>query len=62
MVLLEQTPDLLLLFPSQFQFLRQAGKFLSDRLRPMDTLELLQRRGVLFLIVLSYGRKVHCYR
>jgi len=42
-VLVEQRPDLLLLFRSQLQIFRQASKFLVDRLRCMDVLKLLTR-------------------
>lgn len=37
----KQRPDLLLLFRSQFQIFSEACKFLVDRLRCMDTLQLL---------------------
>jgi hypothetical protein len=43
MVLLEQRPDLLLLFRSQLQIFRKLSKFLVDRLRRMDMLKLLTR-------------------
>jgi hypothetical protein len=58
-VLLKQRPDLLLLFRSQLQIFRKACKFLVDRLRRMDMLKLLSRRGLLDPIVLSYGRTGH---
>jgi hypothetical protein len=53
MVLLKQRLDLLLLFRSQLQIFRKASKFLVDRLRRMDMLKLLTRRGLLYPIVLS---------
>ena len=56
MVLHEQRPDLLPLFRSQLQIFRKHSKFLVDRLRCMDMLKLLTRRGLLYPIVLSYGR------
>ena len=56
MVLLKQRTDLPLLFRSQCQILREAGKFLVDRSRCMDMLKLLTRRGLRCLIVLSRGR------
>jgi hypothetical protein len=58
-VLLKQRPDLLLLFRSQLQIFRKARKFLVDRLRRMDMLKLLTRRGLLDPIVLSYGKTGH---
>jgi hypothetical protein len=61
-VLVEQRPDLLLLFRSQLQILRKVSKFLIDRLRRVDTLKLLTRCGLFFPIVLSYGRTGHCER
>jgi hypothetical protein len=54
-VLLKQRPHLLLLFRSQLQIFRKASKFLVDRLRCMDMLKLLARRGLLYPIVLSYA-------
>ena len=42
-VLIEQRPDLLLLFRCQFQIFRKASEFLVDRLRRMDLLKLLTR-------------------
>jgi hypothetical protein len=59
LVLLKQRPDLLPLFRSQLQIFRKASKFLVDRLRRMDMLKLLTRRGLLYRIVLSYGRTGH---
>jgi hypothetical protein len=59
MVLLKQRPDLLLLFVSQLQISRKLSKFLVDRLRRMDTLKLLTRRGLIFPTVLSCGWKGH---
>ncbi len=59
MVLLKQRTDLPLLFRSQCQILREAGKFLVDRSRCMDMLKLLTRRGLRCLIVLSRGRSGH---
>ena len=59
MVLLKQRPDLLLLFPTQLQIFRKASKFLVDRLRRMNMLKLLTRRGLLSPILLSYGRTGH---
>jgi hypothetical protein len=62
-VRVKQRPDLLLLFRSQLQIFREPGKFLVDRLRRMDLLKLLTRRGlgplVLRTIVLSYERTSH---
>ena len=46
-VLLKQRPDLLLLFRSQLQIFRKTSQLLVDRLRPMDVLQLLTRRGML---------------
>jgi hypothetical protein len=43
MVLMKQTPDLLLLLRSQLQIFREARQFLVDRLRRMDLLKLLAR-------------------
>jgi hypothetical protein len=43
MVLLKHRPDPLLLFRSQLQIFRKAGKFLIDRLRRMDLPKLLTR-------------------
>ena len=40
-MVLKQRPDLLLLFRSQFQIFGKASKFLVDRLRRMDMLQLL---------------------
>jgi hypothetical protein len=54
-VLVEQRPDLLLLFGSQLQIFRQSSKFLVDRSRPMDVLKLLTSRGLLGPISLSHG-------
>ena len=59
MVLLKQRPDLLLLFPSQLQIFRKLSKFLVDRLRRMEMLKLLTCCGLLYPIVLSYGRTGH---
>jgi hypothetical protein len=42
-VILKQRPDLLPLLRSQLQILRKPSKFLVDRLRRMDMLELLTR-------------------
>ncbi len=42
-VLVEQRPDLLLLFRGQLQIFRKASEFLIDRLRRMDLLKLLTR-------------------
>ena len=42
-VLIEQRPDLLLLFRCQFQIFRKASEFLVDRLRRMDLLKSLTR-------------------
>ena len=53
LVLLEQRPDLLLLFRSQLQVFCKVSKLLVDRLRCMDMLKLLTRRGLLCRIVLS---------
>ena len=58
-VLLKQRPDLLLLFRSQLQIFRKASKFLVDRLRRMNILKLLTRRGLLYRGVLGYGRSGH---
>src|SRR5258705_1645880 len=55
MVLIKQRPDLLLLFRSQFEVFRKVSKFLVDRLRRVDVLKLLTRRGLLCPVVLSYG-------
>ena len=55
-VLLEQGPDLLLLFRSQLQVLCKVSKLLVDRLRCMDMLKLLARRRLFCPVVLSYGR------
>ena len=52
-VLIEQRPDLLLLFRRQLQIFRKSSKFLVDRLRRMDLLKLLARWGLLDPIVLS---------
>jgi hypothetical protein len=59
MVLLKQRTDLPLLFRSQCQIFREAGQLLVDRLRCMDMLKLLTRRGLRCLIVLSCGRSGH---
>jgi hypothetical protein len=59
MVLFKKRPDLLLLFRSQFEIFREAGKFLVNRLRRMDILKLLARRGLLPHILLGYGRPGH---
>jgi hypothetical protein len=42
-VLLKQSPDLLLFFRSQLQIFRKVSEFLLDRLRRMDMLKLLTR-------------------
>jgi len=55
-VLIEQRPDLLLLFRRQLQIFRKSSKFLVDRLRRMDLLKLLARWGLLDSIVLSYNK------
>src|SRR3984885_13746251 len=55
-VLLKQRPDLLLLLRSQLQVLCKVSKLLVDRLRCVDMLQLLTRRGLLCPVVLSYGR------
>jgi hypothetical protein len=52
-VLLKKRPDLLLLFLGQPQIFRKASKFLVDRLRRVDTLELLTGRGLLRPAVLT---------
>src|SRR6202167_5272978 len=54
-VLLEQRPDLLLLLRSQLQVFCKVSKLLVDRLRCMDMLKLLTRRGLFCPVVLSYG-------
>jgi hypothetical protein len=59
MVLLKESPDLLLLFRSQLQISRQTSKLLVNRLWCMDMLKLLARWGLLYPIVLSYGRTDH---
>ena|GEM_PF-5359991 len=58
-VLLKKRPNLALLFRSQLQIFRKASKFLVDRLRRVDMLQLLTRRGLLFSI-LGYGKTGHC--
>jgi len=58
-VCVKQRPDLLLLFRSQLQIFRKPGKFLVDRLRRMDLLQLLTRRGLLCPLVLSYASTSH---
>lgn len=55
-VLLKQNSDLVLLWLSQLQILCQSSQLLVDRLRRMDMLKLLTRRGLLYFTVLSYGR------
>ena len=59
MVLLKHRTDLPLLFRSQWQIFREAGRLLVDRSRCMDMLNLLPRRGLRCLIVLSSGRSGH---
>ncbi len=44
---------------SQLQIFRKASKFLVDRLRRMNILKLLTRRGLLYRGVLGYGRSGH---
>lgn len=51
-MVLKQRPNLLLLFRSQFQIFGKASKFLVDRLRSMDMLQLLTCWGLLRCIVL----------
>jgi hypothetical protein len=66
-VLVQQRPDLLLLFRSQLQIFRKPSKLLVDRLRRMDMLKLLTRGGLLTPLVsstvlstvLSYGSTAH---
>ncbi|MDQ1692894.1 MAG: hypothetical protein QOH85_429 [Acidobacteriaceae bacterium] len=46
-VLLKEWSDALLLLRGQLQILCKTSKFLADRLRRMDLLKLLTRRGLL---------------
>jgi hypothetical protein len=59
---LKQRPDLLLLFRSQFQIFGKASKFLVNRLRRMDMLQLLTCRGLLCSVVLCYAGTAYSER
>jgi hypothetical protein len=54
-VLLKRRPNLLLLFCGQLQIFRKVSEFLVDRLRRVDLLKVLTRRGLLCCF-LGHGR------
>jgi hypothetical protein len=59
-VRLKQRPHLLLLFRSQLEIFRKAGKFLVDRLGRMNTLKLVTLGG-LCPTVLSCAKTSHAH-